>query len=91
MSTEQIAIARSASIREGLKQADLVEGKDYVMTLRSADGDYAPLPEIIKDLDGSKPRVYVTVAVALSQSTGKYRTGRWSSRPLQSIPSRIAG
>ena len=31
------------------------------MTLRFADRDYARLPEIIKDLDGLKPRVYVTV------------------------------
>lgn len=60
--TEQIAIARSASIREGLKRAGLIEGKDYVMTVRFADGDYARLPEIIKELDGLKPRVYVTVA-----------------------------
>jgi putative ABC transport system substrate-binding protein len=61
MSTEQIATARSASIREGLKQGGLIEGKNYVMTMRFADGDYARLPEIIKDLDGLKPRVYVTV------------------------------
>ena len=61
MSTEQLAIARSASIREGLKQAGLIEGKDYVLTLRFADGDYGRLPEIVKELDGLKTRVYVTV------------------------------
>ena len=61
VSNEQIAITRSASIREGLKQAGLIEGKDYVMTQRFADGDYARLPEIAKDLAGLKPRVYVTV------------------------------
>jgi putative ABC transport system substrate-binding protein len=61
MSTEQLATARSANIREGLKQAGLIEGKDYVMTARFADGDYTRLPEIAKDLAGLKPRVYVTV------------------------------
>ena len=61
MSTEQVVTERSASIREGLKQAGLIEGKDYVMTLRFADGDFARLPEIVKDLDGLKPRVYVSV------------------------------
>lgn len=61
VSSEQIALARSASIREGLKRAGLIEGKDYVMTLRFADGDYARLPEIVKELDSLKPRVYVTV------------------------------
>ena len=59
--TEQLATARIASIREGLKRAGLIEGKDYVMTLRFADGDYARLPEIIKEVDGLKPRVYVTM------------------------------
>ncbi|MDA9436099.1 ABC transporter substrate-binding protein [Bradyrhizobium sp. CCBAU 51627] len=62
MATEEIATARSASIREGLKRSGLIEGKDYVMTVRFAEGDYARLPEIVKELDGLKPRVYVTVA-----------------------------
>jgi putative ABC transport system substrate-binding protein len=56
---EQMATARSASIREGLKQAGLLEGRDYVLRLRFADGDYARLPDIIKDLVGLDPRVYV--------------------------------
>jgi putative ABC transport system substrate-binding protein len=58
---EKLAAARIASIREGLKQAGLIEGKDHVLTVRSADGDYARLPEIISELDGLKPRVYVAV------------------------------
>lgn len=60
LSTEQLATTRSVSIREGLKQAGLIEGRDYVMTVRFADGDYARLPEIVKELDGLQPRVYVT-------------------------------
>ena len=32
------------------------------MTLRFADGDYARVPEIIKDLDGLKPRVWFVIA-----------------------------
>lgn len=59
---EQLANARAASIREGLKQAGLIEGKDYVLTLRFLDGDYARMPEIVKELDALKPSVYVTVA-----------------------------
>jgi len=39
MSTEQLATARSANIREGLKQAGLIEGKDFVLTQRFGDGD----------------------------------------------------
>jgi putative ABC transport system substrate-binding protein len=62
MATEQIANARSANIREGLKRAGLIEGKDYSMTVRFAEGDNARLLEIVRDLDRLKPRVYVTVA-----------------------------
>ena len=61
LSTEQLATTRSASLREGLKQSGLIEGKDYVMTVRFADGDYSRLPEIVKELNGLKPRVYVTL------------------------------
>jgi hypothetical protein len=35
---EQLANARSANIREGLKRAGFIEGKDYVMTLRFDQG-----------------------------------------------------
>jgi putative ABC transport system substrate-binding protein len=70
-SSEQSVTARSASLREGLKQAGLIEGKDYVMTLRFANGDYARLPEIVKELDGLKPRVYVGVAVGPKCLSGK--------------------
>jgi putative ABC transport system substrate-binding protein len=58
---EQVTTARVASLREGLKQAGLVEGKDYRLTLRFANGDYARLQEYVKELDGSKPRVYVVL------------------------------
>ena len=58
---EQVATARVASLREGLKQAGLVEGRDYRLTLRFANGDYARLQEYVKELDGSKPRVYVVL------------------------------
>jgi putative ABC transport system substrate-binding protein len=59
---ERAATARAAQIREGLTQAGLIEGKDYVLAVRSASGDMARWPEIIKELDGSKPRVYVLFA-----------------------------
>jgi hypothetical protein len=33
---EQLATSRIITIREGLKQAGLIEGKDYLLTLRFA-------------------------------------------------------
>ena len=67
---EQLANARSANIREGLKRAGFIEGKDYVMTLRFADGDYARLPEIIKDLGGLNPALQQETSSALLDSFG---------------------
>jgi len=58
---EQVATARVASLREGLRQAGLVEGRDYRLTLRFANGDYARMQEYAKELEGSKPRVYVVL------------------------------
>ena len=60
--TEQRANERAAQLREGLKQAGLIEGRNYALALRFADGDYARLPELAKELEGSKPRVYVAFA-----------------------------
>lgn len=58
---EQLVNARAGSIREGLKQAGLIEGKDYAMTVRFATGDNARYLEFIKELDALKPRVWVAV------------------------------
>jgi len=58
---EQLVTARVASIREGLKQAGLIEGKDYGMTLRFANGDNARYLGFIKELDALKPRVWVAI------------------------------
>jgi putative ABC transport system substrate-binding protein len=63
---EEVATARIASLREGLKQAGLVEGRDYRLILRFAKGDYARMQEYVKELDGSKPRVYVVLGGGVS-------------------------
>ncbi|MCG2632562.1 ABC transporter substrate-binding protein [Bradyrhizobium sp. WYCCWR 13023] len=58
---EQGATARVGSLRDGIKQAGLVEGKDYRLTMRFANGDYARLQEYVKELEGSKPRIFVVL------------------------------
>jgi putative ABC transport system substrate-binding protein len=65
--SEQVVTTRAGQIREGLKQAGLIEGKDYAMTVRFANGDNARLPDLINELDALKPRVYVTVATGIIQ------------------------
>lgn len=60
--TEDIATERTVALRSGLKQAGLVEGTDYALTLRFANGDYSRLPELARELDALKPRVFVVTA-----------------------------
>src|ERR1043166_4882895 len=63
---EEVATARVASLREGLRQAGLVEGRDYRLTMRFANGDYVRMQEYVRELDGSKPRVYVVMGGGVS-------------------------
>src|SRR4051812_5229848 len=59
---ESIAAERSVALRAGLKQAGLVEGTDYTLALRFANGDWSRLPELAKELAALKPRVFVVAA-----------------------------
>jgi putative ABC transport system substrate-binding protein len=62
--TEDVATERATALRLGLKQAGLVEGTHYTLALRFANGDYARLPELARELDALKPRVFVVTASA---------------------------
>jgi putative ABC transport system substrate-binding protein len=53
-----------AALRLGLKQAGLIEGTHYAFAARFANSDYARLPELAKELDALKPRVFVVMASA---------------------------
>ncbi len=64
-SGEDTAIIRTAALRDGLKQAGLVEGIHYTLTMRAANGDIPRLPQLARELDALKPRVFVAAAVAL--------------------------
>ena len=53
-----------AALRDGLKQAGLVEGTHYALALRFANGDITQLPKLAKELDALGPRLFVGVANA---------------------------
>jgi putative ABC transport system substrate-binding protein len=55
---------RIDAIRIGLQQAGLVEGKNYTFALRFANGDFARLPSLAKELGALNPRVIVASATA---------------------------
>src|ERR1700731_1707120 len=67
--TEDIANERTSALRLGLKQAGLVEGTHYSLALRFANGDYSRLPELARELDALKPRVFVVTASATAIAT----------------------
>ena len=63
-SPEDRAVKFVAALRDGLKQAGLVEGTHYVLAVRFANGDMSQLPKLAKELDALGPRVFVTGANA---------------------------
>ena len=69
--TEDLATARSAALRTGLKQAGLVEGTDYALALRFANGEWSRLPGLVKELAALKPRVFVLAASLTSIITAR--------------------
>jgi ABC-type uncharacterized transport system substrate-binding protein len=62
--TEANALERAAALRLGLKQAGFIEGTHYILASRFANGNYARFPELAKELDALKPRVFVVTASA---------------------------
>ena len=63
--TKEMAIEGTLDLRAGLKQVGLVEGVDYTLALRFANGDLSRIPELTRELLALKPRVLV-VAASLS-------------------------
>ena len=75
--TEDLATERSAALRTGLKQAGLVEGADFALALRFANGDWSRLPELAKELAALKPSVFVVAASLTSLvAARRSQTGR---------------
>jgi putative ABC transport system substrate-binding protein len=62
---EESSKPRLAALREGLKGEGLLEGSHYAIEARFADGDFARLPQLAKELDALKPRVFVASANAV--------------------------
>jgi putative tryptophan/tyrosine transport system substrate-binding protein len=57
---------RVAALRKGLQEAGFVEGTNYSLAVRFAEGDVNRLPELAKELGALNPRVFVTVGFGAS-------------------------
>jgi ABC-type uncharacterized transport system substrate-binding protein len=55
---------RIAALRRGLRDAGLIEDKNYALALRYANGDFERLPPLAKELAALKPQVFVAAANA---------------------------
>jgi putative tryptophan/tyrosine transport system substrate-binding protein len=51
---------RVAAIRKGLQEAGFIEGTNYSLAVRFAEGDVERLPQLVMELGALKPRVIVT-------------------------------
>lgn len=55
----KIARVRIAAIRKGLQESGFIEGTNYSLALRFADGDWERLPALGKELGALNPKVIV--------------------------------
>jgi ABC-type uncharacterized transport system substrate-binding protein len=55
-------------VRRGLKEAGLVEGKDYTTTYRNAQGDIATLNALLDELNGDETDLVVSISTPALQA-----------------------
>jgi putative tryptophan/tyrosine transport system substrate-binding protein len=59
------ANARIAALRKGFLEEGFIEGKNYSLAMRFANGDFDRLPSLAKELGALKPRVIVAAGAAV--------------------------
>jgi putative ABC transport system substrate-binding protein len=58
-SESEFAKARAAELRKGLQEERFVEGRNYSLAMRFAEGDFDRYPQLAKELGELNPRVIV--------------------------------
>ena len=76
------------ALRKGLQQEGLTEGKHYSFAMRLANGEFARLPSLAKELGALKPRVVVASSMAIPPAVKRFLTCRWFLLVLLTTPSR---
>jgi putative tryptophan/tyrosine transport system substrate-binding protein len=54
---------RVAALRKGLQEEGFIEGTNYSLAVRFAEGDFNRLPQLARELGALNPRVFVTVGI----------------------------
>jgi len=86
--TAEFAKNSIAALRQGLRQAGLVEGTNYSLAMRFADGDLDRLPQLAKELGELKPKVIVGSAGAANAIHKILAEQPWWLPPMLPTPSR---
>jgi putative ABC transport system substrate-binding protein len=55
---------RVTALRKGLQEGGFIEGTNYSLAVRSAEGDMNRYPQLVRELGALKPRVIVTAGYA---------------------------
>jgi putative ABC transport system substrate-binding protein len=63
-SDSKIGKDRVAALRKGLQEGGLIEGTNYSLAVRFAEGDVNRFPQLLMELGALKPRVIVTAGYA---------------------------
>jgi len=62
--SESAELPRSSAFKEGLRENGMVQGQDYVLDERYADGNYDRLPAITDELLARKPAILMVNTIA---------------------------
>jgi putative ABC transport system substrate-binding protein len=57
---------RVAALRKGLQEEGFVEGTNYSLAMRFAEGDFDRIPQLARELGALKPRVIVVATIWVS-------------------------
>jgi putative tryptophan/tyrosine transport system substrate-binding protein len=63
--TPELIKDRIPALRLGLQEAGFIEGTNYSLAIRFANGDFTRLPSLANELGALKPRVIVAAGVAI--------------------------
>jgi putative tryptophan/tyrosine transport system substrate-binding protein len=59
---------RMAALRKGLQEEGFIEGTDYSLAVRFAEGELNRLPQLARELGALAPRVFIIVGVGVDAS-----------------------
>ena len=62
--TESGELPRSSAFKEGMRENGMVQGQDYVLDERYADGNYERFPAITDELLARKPAILMVITIA---------------------------